>query len=720
MEFASFFKLLAKHKYTLIIIPLVAIVITYILVRNQPDVYSSQAQIATGLVDQTQQTLSDNNVQESQINQQFSNLIEMLRSKKMLDQISYKLIIHDLSGSTPYHKPSKLFNQLSANAKKHAMAVFTDLYNKKQPLSLFSRDQNGLHKLLESMKYDDQSLLQTLIVYRAQNSDFIDVQFDANNAQMSAFVVNTLCNEFISYYTQLLKENQHKAVTFLANLLQAKQDTLNRRMENLKNYKIKNQVLNLSEEARALYSQITDFETRLDQAKKDEVAYAGAIRNIDNQFNPTDRRYAESSLVHINQDIVNTRSQLAAANERYVQGGFNQHDKKSVDSLKEAISNQIAQSSDKYILNPLNNKQNLVQQKMTLQIQYDLAKNSQAVLAGQIVRLNQRLNTLVPHEAVVQSYESAIAVAGQEYIEILKKYNQTSLETSFSVRLKQTEMAMPGLPQPSKKMLLVILSGIITFVFCVAVLFILFLLDATIKTPAELANRTKVPVLGYLNLLNSQTMDMRSVWGEVGPNAEMRTFRNLVQSIRFEVDNELHGNKTILINSLSKGEGKTFVTMNMAYAYSSINKKVLIIDGNFVHPGITEIVKPKFYLEDYLAGKIDEAQLNPEPKITVLGNRGNDISVLEIADQMSIAEKLAKLSERFDIILIEASALETLNKSKEWTLFVEKILTVFQAGQAIKDSKKTHTDYLKNFNGRFIGWILNTVDKEQVPEVAEA
>jgi Mrp family chromosome partitioning ATPase len=424
--------------------------------------------------------------------------------------------------------------------------------------------------------------------------------------------------------------------------------------------------------------------------------------------------------VHINQDIVNTRGQLAAANERYVQGGFNQRDKKSVDSLKEAISNQIAQSSDKYILNPLNNKQNLVQQKMTLQIQYDLAKNSQAVLAGQIVRLNQRLNTLVPHEAVVQSYESAIAVAGQEYIEILKKYNQTSLETSLSVRLKQTEMAMPGLPQPSKKMLLVILSGIITFVFCVAVLFILFLLDATVKTPAELANRTKVPVLGYLNLLNSQTMDMRSVWGEVGANAEMRTFRNLVQSIRFEVDNELHGNKTILINSLSKGEGKTFVTMNMAYAYSSINKKVLIIDGNFVHPGITEIVKPKFYLEDYLAGKIDEAQLNPEPKITVLGNRGNDISVLEIADQMSIAEKLAKLSERFDIILIEASALETLNKSKEWTLFVEKILTVFQAGQAIKDSKKTHTDYLKNFNGRFIGWILNTVDKEQVPEVAEA
>jgi capsular polysaccharide biosynthesis protein/Mrp family chromosome partitioning ATPase len=720
MEFASFFKLLAKHKYTLIIIPLVAIVITYILVRNQPDVYSSQAQIATGLVDQTQQTLSDNNVQESQINQQFSNLIEMLRSKKMLDQVSYKLIIHDLSGSTPYHKPSKLFNQLSGNAKKHALAVFADLYNKKQPLSLFSRDQNGLHKLLESMKYDDQSLLQTLIVYRAQNSDFIDVQFDANNAQMSAFVVNTLCSEFISYYTQLLKENQHKAVTFLANLLQAKQDTLNRRMENLKNYKIKNQVLNLSEEARALYSQITDFETRLDQAKKDEVAYAGAIRSIDNQFNPTDRRYAESSLVHINQDIVNTRSQLAAANERYVQGGFNQRDKKSVDSLKEAISNQIAQSSDKYILNPLNNKQNLVQQKMTLQIQYDLAKNSQAVLAGQIVRLNQRLNTLVPHEAVVQSYESAIAVAGQEYIEILKKYNQTSLETSLSVRLKQTEMAMPGLPQPSKKMLLVILSGIITFVFCVAVLFILFLLDATVKTPAELANRTKVPVLGYLNLLNSQTMDMRSVWGEVGANAEMRTFRNLVQSIRFEVDNELHGNKTILINSLSKGEGKTFVTMNMAYAYSSINKKVLIIDGNFVHPGITEIVKPKFYLEDYLAGKIDEAQLNPEPKITVLGNRGNDISVLEIADQMSIAEKLAKLSERFDIILIEASALETLNKSKEWTLFVEKILTVFQAGQAIKDSKKTHTDYLKNFNGRFIGWILNTVDKEQVPEVAEA
>jgi len=88
MEFSDFFKILKRHKLTLIIVPVVTVIIAYFLVHNQPDSYSSAARIATGIVDQTQQLLNNNNAQESQINQEFSNLTEMLRSKKMLDQLS--------------------------------------------------------------------------------------------------------------------------------------------------------------------------------------------------------------------------------------------------------------------------------------------------------------------------------------------------------------------------------------------------------------------------------------------------------------------------------------------------------------------------------------------------------------------------------------------------------------------------------------------------------
>lgn len=719
MEIKGFITLLGKHKYTLVIIPLVAVIITYFLVRNQPDTYTSQAEIATGIVDQTKQSLTQEIQQEAQINQQFNNLIAITRSKKMLDQVSYQIMIHDLTSKSPYRKPSKIMESLNDPAKKHAVEVYTEMYKKRQELSLFDPDQQGLYKLMGSMHYDDQSILKNLTVYRAENSDFIQVQMDADNPELAAAIVNTLCQEVIEYFNTMLKDNQRKAVSFLGNLAKAKQDSLTKRMDALRQYKIQNHVFNLNEQARALYGQISDFETKLDQAKKDAVAYEGAIQNIDKQFDPNDRKYMESAMVKVNQNIVNTNAQLQTLNQKYVQSGFDPHYKTQIDSIRRVLASQINQSSDKYITNPLSTKQNLITQKLTMQVQQQLAQNSIGSIQSQLDALNERLRTLVPHEAVVQGDESAITVASQEYLDVLQKYNQTSLESNFTTQLKQVSNAMPGMAAPSKKMLLVIISGIISFVFCIAVFFVLFLLDSSLKAPRDLANKTKVPVIGYLNLLESKSIDLNKVWADRDKNADVRMFRNLLQSIRFEVEGELQNDKILLINSITGGEGKTYLSINLAYAFAAINKHVLLIDGNFINSGITEAIKPKVFLEDFLNSDAAASSLRTTSYITVLGNKGGDISVLETAPKSIIEQKLDELKKAFDIIIVESSALDTLNKSKEWTLFSDRILTVFEAGQSFKEPQQLNLEYLQTFGHKFIGWVMNMVSAEQLVDTTK-
>ncbi len=719
MEIKGFFTLLGKHKYTLVIIPLVAVIITYFLVRNQPDTFTSQAEIATGIVDQTKQSLTQEIQQEAQINQQFNNLIAITRSKKMLDQVSYQVMIHDLTSKSPYRKPSKLLESLNETARKHAVDVYTELYKKRQELSLFDPDQQGLYKLMGSMHYDDQSILKNLTVYRADNSDFIQVQMDADNPELAAAIVNTLCQEVIEYFNTMLKDNQRKAVSFLGNLAKAKQDSLTKRMDALRQYKIQNHVFNLNEQARALYGQISDFETKLDQAKKDAVAYEGAIQNIDKQFDPNDRKYMESAMVKVNQNIVNTNAQLQTLNQKYVQSGFDPHYKTQIDSIRKVLASQINQSSDKYITNPLSTKQNLITQKLTMQVQQQLAQNSIGSIQSQLDALNERLRTLVPHEAVVQGDESAITVASQEYLDVLQKYNQTSLESNFTTQLKQVSNAMPGMAAPSKKMLLVIISGIISFVFCIAVFFVLFLLDSSLKAPRDLANKTKVPVIGYLNLLESKSIDLNKVWADRDKSTDVRLFRNLLQSIRFEVEGELQNDKILLINSITGGEGKTYLSINLAYAFAAINKQVLLIDGNFINSGITEAIKPKVFWEDYLNSDATASSLRTASNITVLGNKGGDISVLETAPQGIIEQKLDGLKKVFDIIIVESSALDTLNKSKEWTLFSDRILTVFEAGQSFKEPQQLNFEYLQTFGHKFIGWVMNMVATEELVDTTK-
>jgi succinoglycan biosynthesis transport protein ExoP len=713
MELGNFFKVIKKHKFTLILVPVFAVIITYFLVHNQPDVYSSQAKLATGIVDQTQNILNDgSDPQESKINQEFANIIEMLKSKRMLDQLSYKLIIHDLTSNKPYRKPSKLFSQLNASARQHALATYTDLYKKRQALSLFNSDQNGLHKLLESMKYDDQSILKTLLIYRVQSSDYINVQFDSEGSELSAVVVNTLCTEFVNYYSLLVKENQRKAVDFLSKLLQTKEDTLQSKMEALKQYKIKNHVLNLNEKAKSLYGQMADFETRREEAERSAHATESAINNIDKKFDPADRRYVESNKVAVAQKMLSTRAQLQAATDAYVKNNFDQQYKRKMDSLNNAITEQLGDLSDRYILSPLSTKKDLVDQKLQLQVQNELSKNSGGAINKELNRLNSKFDALVPHEAATQALESAITIASQEYLEVLQKYNQASMVSSFSTQLRLIETAEPGIAQPSKKMLLVIISGVISFVFCIVVLFILFFFDYSVKNAYELADRTKIPVLGHINLLTNKEIDLKALWYDHRTTDETRHLRSLFQSLRFETETEMGDSQVLLINSLEKDAGKSFVAINLAYAFASVSKKVLVIDGNFCDPGISGFTKTQFYLEDFLPAALNKAVFNNDTAIQVIGNKGGDYSLLEIGGKNIVTEKMAALKTMFDVIIIEASGLDRLNVSKEWVQFSDKIITVFEAGQNITEKYKRNIQYLKQQNGKFIGWVINLVRPE--------
>ncbi|WP_423145921.1 exopolysaccharide transport family protein [Rubrolithibacter danxiaensis] len=715
MDFTKFFKLLFRHRFSLIIIPAITVIISYFLVRNLPDNYQSQAQIATGIVDETQKVLNsdDRAVQESQINQEFSNLIEMMKMNKMIDQVSYRLIIHDLTSPHPFKEWSKLMKTLNESAKQNAIKVFKEKYKKKEGLSLWNKEQNGMYALLRSMGYDEESLKQKLFIYRANNSDFIYIEYTSQNPELSAYVVNTLCAEFITYYTSIVKENQQKAVNFLDALLKEKYRAMNQKISLLRDYKIKNRVLNLYEQSKLLYGMILEYETRRQEAEKNIVSHEGAIQGIDSKFDIKDRRYVESTLTRVNEDILSKKQKLRLLQEKYIQNNFDPRFKKSIDSLKETLTADINKLTDKYIYSPLSAKQDLVQQKLSLQIQQDIARYSVKTIETELRELNVAFDKLVPHEAVVQSYERDIEVASKEYLEILNKYNQTHMESGYSIKLRQIQIAMPGLALPSKKMLLVILSGIISFVFCAVVLFILFFLDDSITQPKELAQKTGLTVIGQLKKLQGSKLDLSKVWRGNSNNKDIEELKDQLRSIRFEIDRDLSKSlKTVGITSIRAGEGKTLLSINLAFAYSMMNKKVLLIDGNFCNPSISKTVQPSIYIEDLFKDSSNQSQFDRDNLIQVLGNHGGDVSLLEINKEEEIREVFESLKTLFDIIIIETAPLEQISKSKEWFLFTDKVVSVLEANQTIRESKKQYIEYLKSLDKKLIGWILNKVQNE--------
>jgi len=716
-EIKKFIELLLRYKIVLITVPLITVMVTYYIVRNLPDVYPAQAQIATGIVDETQQmALSEASVlQQSRIDQKFINMVQVMNSKSMLDLVSYRLIIHDLSNK-PFREPSELLKTLNLEAKKHALSVFKEKLRKKEGLNLRDQDEEGLHRILGSMGYSEMGLQNDLLIYRAGTTDFIFIDFQSENPELSAFVVNTLSNEFTDYYTVLVKENQRSSVNFLKKLLQIKSDTLQSRINGLREYKIKNRILNLNEQSSQIYSQTADYELRTQQAEKDIIAIKGTIASIDKRFDPVDRRYLESTFTDINQKIIGSKAQMNALQDKYIQSDFDERYRSSIDSLQKVISAQINTMSDKYTDNPLSSKTALIQRKLDLQIELDRTVYGLNSLKNQLAVMGKKFEQLVPHEAVIQSYERDIQTGSEEYQDLLSQYNKVTMEAEYPVKLRQAQLAMPGLPLPSKKILLVIISGILSGVFCVIILFIMFFLDNRIRRPADLVLLTKSPVLGYLNLVGKSTLDLKGIWKNLHGTAEMREFKKQLRSTRFEVNRELartsDRGQVLSITSISEGEGKTLIAACIAYTYVMVNKKVLLIDGNFDNASITKNSSTKLFLEDFLHTG-DLGGINFNSGIMVMGNRGGDKSLLEVSDEETIMERLEQLRSHFDVILVETPPLDALNKAKEWIMFTDKTLSVFEADQTLNEIKNQHINYLTSLDGQFIGWILNKV-KQQV------
>src|ERR1700743_3520793 len=142
MEISSYFSLLNKYKYIIIAIVLVTFVGSYFLVKNLPDEYISSTQVATGIVDASRHLLDkDANaaIQQEQVNQEFNNLTEIIKLKKLIDNVSYQLIIHDLSSETPFRKLNHQFKNLSQPAREHALEVFKTKLQNQEPLSLYNK-----------------------------------------------------------------------------------------------------------------------------------------------------------------------------------------------------------------------------------------------------------------------------------------------------------------------------------------------------------------------------------------------------------------------------------------------------------------------------------------------------------------------------------------------------------------------------------------------------
>jgi len=706
MDIKAFLKLVKKYKWVLILVPIIAVIITYFLVQNLPKQYSSEVQISTGLLDPSKKLISSENTDFFQINQQFSNIMEKFKMKKIINILSYNLILHDLEQpKSAFRKYSDKIDSLSAEQKQELINLFREKLATKSVLTL--ADNNGKYKLydiVESMGYGETGLKKEIDISHSDNSDFINIEYVSDNPNLSAYLVNTLASEFIVNYSSDVNTNQNKSIGLLDSVLKKKEVTMNAKNGSLSDFKRNKGVLNLNEQSATVYAQITQYEGQRADALRQIQSTQGAINTIQSKLDGSDPNINGSSRAD-NREIVSLKKEREAANNSFIENGFRASDQKRVDSLTKIIQSKSNQNFDENVYDPRASKQSLSTQKIQLEIAQQTAKSSIRSIDNELASLRAKYSSMVPYDADIQNYEREADLATKEYMTALDQYTQSRNNQAMGLRLQIEQVGLPGNPEPSKKVLYLAGSGAGSFFICLGYVFFVFMLDHKIKSASQLAHATKSNTVGVLNKIEGNERSIRDIWNDKTGNTNYEIYRDMLRSLRFEITEKMDADnsKILGITSLLAEEGKTFIAYSLAYAFAMTGKKVLLIADELpVVKAESKALATSQNFQTFLIKK----EIHTEDLITIMNKSTARESLLEMQSIKSLKAGFDVLREEFDIIIVDVNSLHDINIAKEWLLFTEKNISVFEYGKVLNDNDKEFVDYIKKLPG-FLGWVLN-------------
>lgn len=196
-------------------------------------------------------------------------------------------------------------------------------------------------------------------------------------------------------------------------------------------------------------------------------------------------------------------------------------------------------------------------------------------------------------------------------------------------------------------------------------------------------------------------------------------FRTLRTNIQFM--NTKGKLKTILVTSTLPGEGKSWVSANLAVTFAQAGKKVVIIDADMRKGRQYSIfgVSPRPGLSNYLSGVLDGEEINEDLSnyiqetevenlyVISAGNIPPNPSELLIAPQM--VNLLEQLKEMCDIIIIDGTPSQLVTDSLILTRLVDSTVIVTAQKYTKKEDLKRVITNIQNVGGKIAGVVVNKV-----------
>ena len=437
---------------------------------------------------------------------------------------------------------------------------------------------------------------------------------------------------------------------------------------------------------------------------------------------------AEKSLIFLNNELPRLKKNLEMAEQ-----DLNTYRKnfKTIDipsEVKELLSQSTSQ--EKMRLDLELKKKEL---ESRYQPDHPLLKGLNFQIAQLVNKSGQMSQELSKLPQVQQEYlrkERDVQVNSQLYVSLLNNAQQLQIAKAGTVGnvFVVDPPIYPEKPvRPNKPMMVVIgaLLGIILgFAFCQLLAF----LSGVIRDPKKIEQRTGQPILAILPIATDQIEHIETTQDkgvfmlsqEKSTSIPVESLRSLRTSVLFNLSEKARS-KVILVTSAVPGQGKSFISSNLAFLLASTEKRVLLIEADvrkatmrryvkfdaLKDPGLTNFLQNQSLLDDVILHDV-----YPYMDFIPAGKRiKNPGDMLSSERMLSMINQLADL---YDYVVIDSPPLLPVNDARALAKASDMILFVVRQEMCSTNEVMEALNLLDKGGSKVDGLVFNGFIPSQI------
>ena len=174
--------------------------------------------------------------------------------------------------------------------------------------------------------------------------------------------------------------------------------------------------------------------------------------------------------------------------------------------------------------------------------------------------------------------------------------------------------------------------------------------------------------------------------------------------------------RVLLVTSSEPGEGKSFVSLNLAYAIAMTGKRTLLIDLDLRSPQIANYLglSSQTGFTNYLISKngMDESSLilSQTESLDVITSGPVPPNPSELLLSSRLDDLIAGLRAKYDCIIVDTAPVERVSDTFSLTRFADATLYVCRANYTPKNSVFNAMDYAAEGSLKNVIFVLNDTE----------